>query len=77
MEPISTILHELRKQMSQQEIAEAIGTNQSLVSRWERGGISGSADTAIKLIELARVRGINVGAATSELAHDTSEQVPA
>lgn len=67
MEPISTILHELRKQMSQQAIADAIGANQSLVSRWERGQIGGSADTALKLIDLARERGIAIRATTDSV----------
>ena len=39
--------------MSQAEIAQAIGVNQSRISRWEAGHVSSGADAAAKLIALA------------------------
>ena len=53
MSQIKAALQVLRKEMSQAEIAEAIGVNQSRISRWERGDVSSGADAAVRLIELA------------------------
>lgn len=53
MSQIKAALQVLRKEMSQAEIAEAIGVNQSRISRWEKGDVSSGADAAVRLIELA------------------------
>ena len=53
MSQIKAALQVLRKEMSQAEIAEAIGVNQSRISRWEKGDVSRGADAAVRLIELA------------------------
>ena len=42
--------------MSQAEIAEAIGVNQSRISRWEKGEVASGAEAAIKLLELAEAK---------------------
>ena len=65
MSQIKAALQVLRKEMSQAEIAEAIGVNQSRISRWERGDVSSGADAAVRLIELA-----NRHAATKALQPD-------
>jgi len=53
MSQIKDALKVLRRTMSQAEIAEAIGVNQSRISRWENGEIASGAEAAAKLISLA------------------------
>ncbi len=53
MSQIKAALQVLRKEMSQAEIAEAIGVNQSRISRWEAGDVASGAEAAAKLIALA------------------------
>ena len=53
MSQIQDALKVLRRTMSQSEIAEAIGVNQSRISRWEAGEVASGADAAAKLIALA------------------------
>ena len=53
MSQIQNALMTLRRTMSQAEIAQAIGVNQSRISRWEAGHVSSGADAAAKLIALA------------------------
>lgn len=53
MSQIKDALKVLRRTMSQAEIAQAIGVNQSRISRWEAGHVSSGADAAVRLIELA------------------------
>ena len=53
MSQIKDALKVLRRTMSQAEIAQAIGVNQSRISRWEAGHVSSGADAAAKLIALA------------------------
>ena len=53
MSKIQDSLKVLRQTMSQAEIAEAIGVNQSRISRWEAGDVSSGAEAAAKLIALA------------------------
>lgn len=54
MNTLKDTLAELRKTMSQEDIARAIGVSQSKISRWEAGHISSAAHDAVKLIELVR-----------------------
>ena len=54
MSKIQDALTVLRRTMSQAEIAQAIGVNQSRISRWEAGHVSSGADAAAKLIALAK-----------------------
>lgn len=72
MSQIKAALQVLRKEMSQAEIAEAIGVNQSRISRWERGDVSSGADAAVRLIELA-----NRHAATKALQPEQAAKEPA
>lgn len=53
MSKIKDALTVLRRTMSQSEIAEAIGVNQSRISRWEAGDVASGAEAAAKLIALA------------------------
>ena len=53
MSKIQDALKVLRRTMSQAEIAEAIGVNQSRISRWEAGDVASGAEAAAKLIALA------------------------
>ena len=53
MSQIQDALKALRRTMSQAEIAEAIGVNQSRISRWEAGDVASGAEAAAKLIALA------------------------
>ena len=53
MSKIKDALTVLRRTMSQAEIAEAIGVNQSRISRWEAGDVASGAEAAAKLIALA------------------------
>ena len=53
MSQIKDALTVLRRTMSQAEIAEAIGVNQSRISRWEAGDVASGAEAAAKLIALA------------------------
>ena len=53
MSQIQDALAALRQTMSQAEIAEAIGVNQSRISRWEAGDVASGAEAAAKLIALA------------------------
>ena len=54
MSQIQDALKALRRTMSQAEIAEAIGVNQSRISRWEAGDVASGAEAAAKLIALAK-----------------------
>ena len=72
MSQIKAALQVLRKEMSQAEIAEAIGVNQSRISRWEKGDVSSGADAAVRLIELA-----NRHAATKALQPEQAAKEPA
>ena len=72
MSQIKAALQVLRKDMSQAEIAEAIGVNQSRISRWEKGDVSSGADAAVRLIELA-----NRHAATKALQPEQATKEPA
>lgn len=56
MNPIQAALKVLRRSMSQAEVAEAIGVNQSRISRWEKGEVASGAEAAIKLLELAEAK---------------------
>ena len=53
MNQIQNALTVLRRTMSQAKIAQAIGVNQSRISRWEAGHVSSGAEAAAKLIALA------------------------
>lgn len=53
MSQVQDALAALRQTMSQAEIAEAIGVNQSRISRWESGDVASGAEAAAKLIALA------------------------
>lgn len=53
MSQVQDALAALRQTMSQAEIAEAIGVNQSRISRWEAGDVASGAEAAAKLIALA------------------------
>ena len=53
MSQVQDALAVLRQTMSQAEIAEAIGVNQSRISRWEAGDVASGAEAAAKLIALA------------------------
>lgn len=53
MSQIQDALKVLRRTMSQAEIAQAIGVNQSRISRWEAGHVASGAEAAAKLIALA------------------------
>lgn len=58
MTQVQAILSELAKTMSQEQIADAIGSSQSKVSRWLGGQIPAGVDDALKLIALAESAGI-------------------
>ena len=68
MSQIQNALTVLRRTMSQAEIAQAIGVNQSRISRWESGHVSSGADAAAKLIALADKKTAD---ASPELAQPT------
>ena len=68
MSQIQNALTVLRRTMSQSEIAQAIGVNQSRISRWEAGHVSSGADAAAKLIALAEKK---IADASAELSSNT------
>ena len=70
MSQIQNALTVLRRTMSQAEIAQAIGVNQSRISRWEAGHVSSGADAAVKLIALAEKK---IADASAELATPPNE----
>ena len=65
MSQVQDALTVLRQTMSQAEIAEAIGVNQSRISRWVAGDVSSGAEAAVKLIALADKK---IADASAELA---------
>lgn len=65
MNPVQEILSKLVKVMSQGEIADAIGVSQSKVSRWLSGQIPAGADGAIRLLDLAKNKGVMEAPATT------------
>lgn len=69
MEAIPKLLSALRKEMSQEAIAREIDASQALISRWERGQVAAGADTLVKLIRLAKERGIATELSTKEAAN--------
>ena len=70
MSQVQYALAVLRQTMSQAEIAQAIGVNQSRISRWEAGHVSSGADAAAKLIALADKK---LADASAELATPSKE----
>lgn len=58
---MNPILH-LRRllKVSQTELGNAIGVSQSMVSQYEKGVSTPSPETAIKLIQFSRSRGVEV-----------------
>ena len=68
MSQVQDALAVLRQTMSQAEIAEAIGVNQSRISRWEAGDVASGAEAAAKLIALADKKTAD---ASPELASNT------
>ena len=70
MSQVQDALAVLRQTMSQAEIAEAIGVNQSRISRWEAGDVASGAEAAAKLIALADKKTAD---ASAELATPPNE----
>ena len=70
MSQVQDALAVLRQTMSQAEIAEAIGVNQSRISRWIAGDVSSGAEAAVKLIALAEKK---IADASAELATPPNE----
>ena len=70
MSQVQDALAVLRQTMSQAEIAEAIGVNQSRISRWEAGDVASGAEAAVKLIALAEKK---IADASAELATPPNE----
>ena len=70
MSQIQNALTVLRRTMSQAEIAQAVGVNQSRISRWEAGHVSSGAEAASKLIALADKK---IADASPELATPSKE----
>lgn len=70
MSQVQDALAVLRQTMSQAEIAEAIGVNQSRISRWEAGDVASGAEAAAKLIALADKK---LADASAELATPPNE----
>ena len=73
MSQIQNALTVLRRTMSQAEIAQAIGVNQSRISRWEAGRVSSGAEAAAKLIALAEKK---IAETAPELAAPSNETRP-
>jgi putative transcriptional regulator len=59
-------LIDLRKRLSlsQAELGSAIEVNQSAISQYERGEIAMNPDVALRLIDFARSRGIEIAMET-------------
>ena len=70
MSQIQNALTVLRRTMSQAEIAQAVGVNQSRISRWEAGHVSSGAEAASKLIALAEKK---IAETSPELAAPSKE----
>ena len=70
MSQIQDALTVLRRTMSQAEIAQAIGVNQSRISRWVAGDVSSGAEAAVKLIALADKK---IADASAEIATPSKE----
>lgn len=75
MNSTQAIILELRKTLSQSEIARRIGMPQPRVSRWEAGEVPTGADDALKLAALLREVEANRGtAAPSGTAGDADAE---
>lgn len=59
----------LRAGMSQRELADRLGTSQSLVARWERGWVSPSIETVVKAVRACGFD-LEMAISTYDLEHD-------
>lgn len=60
MSYMQSIIDALLKDMSQDELAREIGSDQATISRWKAGVIPANLDRGVRLIEIAKQRGIDV-----------------
>lgn len=54
MKKIQKLIQDLRIHQSQEEIASKVNASQSLISRWESGGVPSAAEIALSLVKLHR-----------------------